>query len=116
LVQGGACMCAGGGLCGFSSFGLVVCALSLSIVLSRMCRAVVVAYGVRDLSSSSDLALCLCLAFDRVLEFLFIRFFSFSFPSYYFMWVLSMHSSRGRLRAMCDSRTGGWSVSCVMSD
>jgi hypothetical protein len=30
----------GGALCGFSSFGLVVCALCLSIVLSRMCRAV----------------------------------------------------------------------------
>jgi hypothetical protein len=31
------------------------------------------------LSSSSDLALCLCLAFDRLLEFLFVRFFSFPF-------------------------------------
>jgi hypothetical protein len=30
-----------------------------------------------DVSSSSDLALCLCLAFDRLLEFLFIRFFFF---------------------------------------
>jgi hypothetical protein len=24
------------------------------------------------------------------------------------MCVLSMHSSRGRLRTMCGSRTGGW--------
>jgi hypothetical protein len=39
----GAYMCAGGALCGFSSFGLVVCALCLSIVLSRMCRAVALA-------------------------------------------------------------------------
>jgi hypothetical protein len=70
-------MCAGGALCGFSSFGLVVCALCLSFVLSRMCRAVALAQGVRDLPSSSDLALCLCLAFDRLLEFLFIRFFFF---------------------------------------
>jgi hypothetical protein len=31
------------------------------------------------LSSSSDLALCLCLAFDRLLEFLFVHFVSFSF-------------------------------------
>jgi hypothetical protein len=31
------------------------------------------------LSSSSDLALCLSLAFDRLLRFLFICFFSFSF-------------------------------------
>jgi hypothetical protein len=32
-----------GALCGFSSFGLVVCALCLSIVLSQMCRAVALA-------------------------------------------------------------------------
>jgi hypothetical protein len=32
-----------------------------------------------NLSSSSDLALCLSLAFDHLLQFLFIRFFSFSF-------------------------------------
>jgi hypothetical protein len=31
------------------------------------------------LSSSSDLALCLCLDFDRLLEFLFVHFVSFSF-------------------------------------
>jgi hypothetical protein len=43
IGSGGACMCAGGALCGFSSFGLVVCTLCLSIVLSRMCRAVALA-------------------------------------------------------------------------
>jgi hypothetical protein len=63
----------------FSSFGLVVCALWLSKVLSQMCRVVTLASGVRDLSSSSDLGLCLSLVFDRLLEFLFIRFFSFYF-------------------------------------
>jgi hypothetical protein len=31
------------------------------------------------------------------------------------MCVLSMHSSRGRLRAMCGLRTGGWSLLGVMS-
>jgi hypothetical protein len=36
-------MCAGGSLCGFTCFGFVVCALCLSIVLSRMCRAVALA-------------------------------------------------------------------------
>jgi hypothetical protein len=30
--------------------------------------------------------------------------------------VLSMHSSRGRLKTMCGSRTGGWSLPGVMSD
>jgi hypothetical protein len=32
------------------------------------------------------------------------------------MCVLSMHSSRGRLRTMCGSRTDGWSLPGVMSD
>jgi hypothetical protein len=86
-------MCAGGALCGCSSFGLVVCALCLSLVLSRMCRVVALAYGVRDLSSSSHLALCFCLVFDCLLEFLFVCFISFSFLFCYFIRVLSMHSS-----------------------
>jgi hypothetical protein len=43
IGSGGACMCAGGALCGCSSFALVVCALCLSFVLSRMCRAVALA-------------------------------------------------------------------------
>jgi hypothetical protein len=44
--------------------------------------------------------------------------FSFLFPFLfvYQMCVLLMHSSRGRLRTMCGSRTGGWSLPCVMSD
>jgi hypothetical protein len=32
IGSGGACMCAGGALCGLSSFGLVVCALCLTLV------------------------------------------------------------------------------------
>jgi hypothetical protein len=43
IGSGGACMCIGGALCGFSSFVLVVRALCLSFVLSRMCRAVALA-------------------------------------------------------------------------
>jgi hypothetical protein len=39
----GACMCVGGALCGCSRFALVVCTLCLSLVLSRMCRAVALA-------------------------------------------------------------------------
>jgi hypothetical protein len=46
----------------------------------------------------------------------FSRFFSFPFLSSYQKSVLSMHSSRGRLRTMCGSRTGGWSLPGVMSD
>jgi hypothetical protein len=76
-------MCRGSSLwC--SSFGSVVCALCLSMVLSQMCRVVALAKGVRGLSSSSDLALRLSLAFDRLLSFLFC-FFSFSFLLCYFM-------------------------------
>jgi hypothetical protein len=66
----------------------------------------------------SDLALRFSLAFDRLLKFFFISLFPFlfSFLLCYFMWVLSMHSSRGRLRTMCGSRTGEWSLPYVMSD
>jgi hypothetical protein len=87
---------------------LVVCALCLSMAISRMCSGGAVALAI--LSSSSDLVLCLSLASDRLFKFLFIRFFSFYFLSCYYLWVLSMHSSRGRLKTMCDSRTGGWSL------
>jgi hypothetical protein len=99
-----------------SSLGLVVCALCLSMVFVSDCRALALVLGVRDLYSSSDLAFCLSLAFDHLFRFPFIRFFSFSFLSGYYMCVLSMHSSRGRLRTMCVSRTGGWSLPGVMSD
>jgi hypothetical protein len=48
-------------------------------------------------------------------EFLLVvSFFPFLFG--YQMCVLSMQSSRGRLRTMCGSRTGGWSLPDVMSD
>jgi hypothetical protein len=43
IGSGGACMCAGGALCGFSSFVSVVCALFSSFALSRMCRAIALA-------------------------------------------------------------------------
>jgi hypothetical protein len=46
--------------------------------------------------------------------FLFLFYFPFLFI--YQMCVLSMHSSRGRLRTMFGSRTDGWSLTCVMSD
>jgi hypothetical protein len=49
-------------------------------------------------------------------SFSFSNFFSFLFLFGYKSCVLSMHSSRGRLRTMCGSRTGGWSLPCVMSD
>jgi hypothetical protein len=48
-------------------------------------------------------------------SFYLFLFFSFSLVLLHVS-VLSMHSSRGRLRTMCGSRTGGWSLPCVMSD
>jgi hypothetical protein len=42
--------------------------------------------------------------------------FPFLFSLVTFVWVLSMHSSRGRLSTMCGSRTGGWSLLRMMSD
>jgi hypothetical protein len=47
--------------------------------------------------------------------FLFVSFL-FLLSLITFVWVLSMHSSREKLRTMCGSRTGGWSLPCVMSD
>jgi hypothetical protein len=42
--------------------------------------------------------------------------FRFLFSLVTFVWVLSMHSTRGRLRTMCGLRTGGWSLPCLISD
>jgi hypothetical protein len=49
-------------------------------------------------------------------SFFLVVYFLFLFSLFTFVWVLSMHSSRGRLRTMCGSRTGGWSLPCAMSD
>jgi hypothetical protein len=43
IGSGGACMCAGGALCGFRALVWWFVALCLSIVLSRMCQAVALA-------------------------------------------------------------------------
>jgi hypothetical protein len=87
LVQG-EYACAGGALV---CFGGLCSLLELDFVsdVSSRCPSL-----RGDLSSSSDLVVCFSLAFDHLLEFLFILFFSFSFPSGYYMCVLSMHSSR----------------------
>jgi hypothetical protein len=61
-------------------------------ILSRLCRAVALALGDRDVSHSSDLFLAFV--------WLLITCLSFSFISYLFLFllcVLSMHSSRARL-------------------
>jgi hypothetical protein len=62
-----------------SSFGSVVCALCLSMVCLGCVELLPLPKGSETCSSSSDLAFCLSLAFDHLLRFPFIRFFSFSF-------------------------------------
>jgi hypothetical protein len=56
------------------------------------------------------------LGFRSLVGVSFYSFLFFFLFSDYQMCVLSMHSSRGRLRTMCGSRTGGWSLPGVMSD
>jgi hypothetical protein len=106
-------MCAGGALCGFRALvGGLLSLLEHGFVsdVSSRCPCL---RGPRLVFFKLSFH---CLAFDHLLKFLFIRFFSFSFLSCYYLWVLSMHSSRGRLMTMCGSRTGGWSLPDVMSD
>jgi hypothetical protein len=63
--------------------------------------------GVRDLSSSIDLDLCLSFGFRSLVGIPFSRLFYFPFSLVTKTCVLSMHSSAGKLRAMCGSRTDG---------
>jgi hypothetical protein len=80
-------MCAGGAFC-----GLVVCALCLSIVLSRMCRAVALPKG-----SETCLQVILFFAFLGIRSIVGVSFYSFLFFflfSNFQICVLSMHSSR----------------------
>jgi hypothetical protein len=72
--------------------------------------------GFENCSSSSDLALFLSFGFRSLFGVSFSRLFSFLFLVGYKSCVLSMHSSRGRLRTMCGSRTSGWWLPGVMSD
>jgi hypothetical protein len=112
----GACMCAGGALCGFRAFGLVACAPCLSIVCLGCVEPLPLPKGFETCLLQVILLFAFVWLSIACWSFLFIRFFSFSFLSGYFIWVLSMNSSRGRLRTMCGSRTGGWSLPGVMSD
>jgi hypothetical protein len=111
-LRGSLHMCRGSSLWCSSSVSMV-CALCLSMFCLGCVEPLPLPKGSEPCSSSSDLAPCLSLAFDHLLEFSFICFFSFLFLFGYKPCVLSMHSSRGRLRTMCGSRTGGWSLPCV---
>jgi hypothetical protein len=96
-------------------FALVVCAIWLSMVCLGCVESL-------PLPKGFETCLLQVILFFSFLGFrslvgvsFFIRFF-FPFLFDYQMCLLSMHSSRGRLRTMCGSRTGGWSLPYVMSD
>jgi hypothetical protein len=109
--SGGVCICAGGALVCFGG----LCSL-LELVFDSVVSSRCPFLRDRVFPLSSDLALCLCLAFDCLFEFLLIVSILFLFSLITKMCLLSMHSSRGRLRTMCGSRTSGWSLPSVMSD
>jgi hypothetical protein len=94
-------MCAGGALCGFC----------LDVSSSFPCRR-----GPRRAFPQVILLFASPLAFDHLLEFLLVVSFLFLLSLVTKSCVLSIHSSRGRLRTMCGSRTSGWSLPGVMSD
>jgi hypothetical protein len=115
IGSGGACMCAGGDICAFRALIGGLHSLLELCVVSNVWSCCPCLRGPRLVFFKWSCPLP-SLAFDRLLKFLFIRLFSFSFLSCYYLWVLSMHSLRGRLRTMCGSRTDGLSLPCVMSD
>jgi hypothetical protein len=117
------------GLCpraGTRSGGVRICAGGVLVCISGLCSLLEHGF-VSDVSSR-----CRCLRGPRLVFFkwssLYLSQFSIACWSFFYsflffflfydyqMCVLSMHSSRGTLRTMCGLRTGGWSLSCVMSD
>jgi hypothetical protein len=66
--------------------------------------------------SEQNLALCLSLAFDRLLRFLFICSFSFSFLFDYQILCVVNAIIKGHIEDHVWSRTGAWSLPSVMSD
>ena len=114
ICSGGVCICAGGAplvclsfvLCGV----LFVSFVFVSAVLSR-CPCL---RGPR-LGLASELVFSLFFGFGSLVGGLCSWLFSFPFSLCWLLWVLSMHSSRGRLRTRCVRRpVEGRSL--VMSD
>jgi hypothetical protein len=114
IGSGGACMCAGRALCGF----LALVWWFALFTWAQSCLGCVEPLPLPKGSETCLLQVIFLSAFlwISIACWSFFLFFSFSFLSGYYMCVLSMHSSRGRLRTMCGSRTGGWSLPGVMSD
>jgi hypothetical protein len=116
IGSGGACMCAG-------ELFVVVRALFLWFALFACALLCLGCVEPLPLPKGSETCLLQVILFFASVWlsiacwsfFLFVSFL-FLFSLVTSVWVLLMHSSRGRLRTMCGSRTGGWSLPCVMSD
>jgi hypothetical protein len=77
--SGGACICAGGALCVIRALVWWFVPFAWAWFCLGCVEPMPLPKGSEICSSWSDLALCLSLAFYRLLEFLFSRFFSFLF-------------------------------------
>jgi hypothetical protein len=115
-IVSGELACVQGELFVVLSFGLLVCAPCLSM----FCLGCVEPLPLPKRSKTCLLQLILLIAFsldlDRLLDVLLVVSFLFLFSYDYQSVCVVKHSSRGRLRAMCGSRTGGCSLLSVMSD
>jgi hypothetical protein len=87
LVQG-ELACVQGELFVISSFGLVVCALCLSVFSSRMCRVITLPRGSETCLLQVILPFAFPLAFDRLLDFVLVVSFLFLFSLVTKTWVL----------------------------
>jgi hypothetical protein len=107
----GACICAGGPIVCFS----VLCSLLEHSFISDVSSHFPCLRGPRLVFFKWSCSLPF-LGFGSLVGVSFYLFLFLFIFSDYQMCALSMHSSRGRLRTMCGSRTGGWSLPGVMSD
>jgi hypothetical protein len=79
IGSGGACMCAGGAPCGFSSFGLVACAPCLSMFCLGCVESLPFPKGSETCLLQVTLLFAFPLAFDHLLKFILVVSFLFLF-------------------------------------
>jgi hypothetical protein len=112
---GGACICAGGLFVLFELWIGGLCSLLEHGFVSDMSSRCPCLRGLRLVLLQVILLFAFPLAFDRLLEFLLD-------VSFLFLSLVTDHvccqctNQGGRLRTMCGSRTGGWSLPGMMSD
>jgi hypothetical protein len=115
LVKGELHMCRGSSFVSSALVALVVCSM-LELVLDSVVSSRCPCLRGPSLSSFKWSCSLPLFGFRSLVRVSSVVSFLFPFLFDYQMCVLSIHSSRGRLRTMCGSRTGGWSLPGVMSD